>query len=237
MSSLKLGGDYSRPTQTQSAKICPNLHWGGGGKRGGVPDQLNPKCHYLSSHLHWGRRGGVPDQLNPKCHNLSNICIWGVGVVQTNSTQSVKICPNLHWREGWCSRPTQPKVPRSVQICIFGGGGGEGGSGVQTHPTQSAKICPNLHWGGGGRGWWFRPTFLKYLSGGTQRILNQKFWKPSLLLHHRESLTYYVWRLTRQTLSQKSILRPIIERFFFVRCLSSVHYYHHPFCPDRKNTL
>ena len=38
----------------------------------------------------------------------------------------------------WWSRPTQPKVPRSVQICNFRGGG---------------------------RGWWSRPTFLKYLSG------------------------------------------------------------------------
>ena len=42
-----------------------------------------------------------------------------VDLVLTNLTHSAKICPNLHW--GW-SRPTQNKVPRSVQICILGGG-------------------------------------------------------------------------------------------------------------------
>ena len=150
MSSLKLGGDYSRPTQTQSAKICPNLHLGGEGKRGGVPDQLNPKCHDLSNHLHWGwggcsrptqpkvsqsvqhlhlGGGGGPDKLNPKCQDLSKSTLEG-GVVQTNSTQSAKICPNLHFWWWWWG----------------------GGSGVQTHSTQSAKICPNLHLGGGGKG-------------------------------------------------------------------------------------
>ena len=125
------------------------------------------------------------------------------------------------------SRPTQPKVPRSVQICIWGGGGPdqlnpkcqdlsksaflgerERGGGpdqlnpkcqdlsksafsvlgegvvVQTDSTQSAKICPNLHGGGGGGGW-FRLTFLKYLSGGTQGILNQKFWQLECVVHHR----------------------------------------------------
>ena len=98
----------------------------------------------------------------------------GVLVVQTNSTQNTKICPNLHFQG---RGPTQPKVPRSVKICIFRGGcwGGECGgldqlnlkcqdlsksafSGggrevvVQTNSTQSAKICRNLHWGGVGGG-------------------------------------------------------------------------------------
>ena len=115
------GGVYLvQINSTQSSKICPNLHWFGG------PDQLNLKCQDLSKSAFWG---------------------WGVGVgvvdlVQTNSTQSAKICPNLHW--GW-SRPTQNKVPRSVQICIFGGGVYL----VQINSTQSSKICPNLHWFGG----------------------------------------------------------------------------------------
>ena len=181
-------GDYSRPTQTQTAKICPNLHLGGGRRGRGVVFQTNstqsvmicpiiciggggcsrptqPKVSQSVQHLHLGDGGG-PDQLNPKCQDLSKSALEGGVVFETNSTQSAKICPNLHfwWWWWWW-----------------------GGSGVQTHSTQSAKICPNLHLGegGGGRGWWFRPTFLKYLSGATQRILNQKFWKPSLLLHHR----------------------------------------------------
>ena len=57
--------------------------------------------------------------------------IRGEGGVQTNTIQSAKICPNLHW-------------------------GGGGGVVVQTKSTQSAKICPNLHLDGGGGGVWFR---------------------------------------------------------------------------------
>ena len=74
-----------------------------------------------------------------------------------------------------------PKVPRSVQICIWGLGGWRvGGCVVQTKSTQSAKICPNLNFRreGEGRGSWFRPTFLKYLSGGTQGILSTNFAMP-----------------------------------------------------------
>ena len=182
--------------------------------------------------------GGSPDQLNPNCQDLSKSAFsgWGAGgcgvlvvVVQTNSTQSAKICPNLLFRGGgevvvqttstqsakiclnlhfqggggwWWSRPTQSKVPRSA---FRGGGGvdpdplnpkcqdlskstwGGGGGGCGSRPTQpkvprSVQICI---FGGGGRGWWFRPTFLKYLSGGTQGILNQKFWQLECVVHHR----------------------------------------------------
>ena len=52
---------------------------------------------------------------------------------------------------------------------IFIGGGGYSG------PTQ-------IQSGGGGI---LDTTFLKYLSGGTQGILLQNFWKPILLLHRR----------------------------------------------------
>ena len=52
------GGEGSIPTQTQSAKICPNLHWGGGG--GGGPDQLKPKVPRSVQICIWGR--GCPDQ-------------------------------------------------------------------------------------------------------------------------------------------------------------------------------
>ena len=67
-----------------------------------------------------GGRGSGPDQLNPKCQDLSKAPLFGGG--------------------RWWSRPTQPKVPRSVQICIG--------------------------WGGGG----FRLTFLKYLSGALKEF-------------------------------------------------------------------
>ena len=48
--------------------------------------------------------------------------------------------------------------------------------------TQSPKSWPNFHFRGGGG--IVDTTFLKYLSGGTQGM-HQKFYQPSLLLHHR----------------------------------------------------
>ena len=92
-----------------------------------------------------GGGGGCPDQLNPKCQDLSKSAFGGGGgVVQTNSTQSAKICPNLRGGGGY-SRSTQPKVPRSVQI--FGGGG--------VVPDQLSPKCQDLsksEFGGGGGG-------------------------------------------------------------------------------------
>ena len=90
-------------------------------------------------------------------------------------------------------------------VCV---GGGEGGSGpdqlkpkchnlskagllwvggwVGVGPDQLNPKCQDLSksafWGGGGG---FRLTFLKYLSGGTQGILNQKFWQLVCVVHDR----------------------------------------------------
>ena len=52
-------------------------------------------------------------------------------------------------------------------------------------PSQipSPKSWPNFHFGVGGGT--LDTTFLKYLSGGTQGILHQKFSQPSLLLHRK----------------------------------------------------
>ena len=61
-------------------------------------------------------------------------------------------CFGVGW--GFWSRPTQPKVPRSVQICI----GGEGlGWSRPTQPKvpRSVQICI---FRGAGEGWWSRPT-------------------------------------------------------------------------------
>ena len=72
----------------------------------------------------------------------------GGGVVQTNSTQSAKICPNLHF-QGEGRGVVQTNSTQSAKICpnLHSGGG------IQTNSTQSAKICPNLHfWVGGGEG-------------------------------------------------------------------------------------
>ena len=158
---------WSRPTQPKvpRSKICPNLHFRGGvgGKgEGWCPDQLNPKCQDLSKSAFWGggrKRGGMVSRpTQPKVPRSVQICIfWGGGVVQTNSSQSSKICPNLHFPrgEGGWSRPTKPKVPRSVQIWGGGGGGPDqlnlhlGGGVVQTKVPRSVKICMG---GGGGVG-------------------------------------------------------------------------------------
>ena len=78
------------------------------------------------------------------------------------------------------------KVPRSDQIFIFRGGGGipdqlkhrwprsaqifmGGGGYSSTTEPQSAKIFPKFSFSGGR---YSGPTFLKYLSGGTQGIFN-----------------------------------------------------------------
>ena len=62
----------------------------------------------ISLHIHPGPTqkpltgGGGPDQPNPKWQDLSKSA-WGGrrgGVAQTNSTQSAKIFPNLHFQEG-----------------------------------------------------------------------------------------------------------------------------------------
>ena len=55
---------------TQSAKMCPNLHFQGEGEgAGGGSEQLNLKCQDLSksAFLGVGGGGGGPDHLNPKC--------------------------------------------------------------------------------------------------------------------------------------------------------------------------
>ena len=80
----------------------------------------------------------------------------GGRVLQTNSNSKCQDLPEFSFGgRDECGEGTSDqlklKVPRSAQICILGGGG----------------------WGGVGG--YSRPTFLKYLSGGTQGILNQKF--------------------------------------------------------------
>ena len=158
------GGGVIQANSTQSAKICPNLHFGGwcgpdklkprvprsvqicmwGGGGGGVLIQTNStQSAKICPNLHFGRGWCDPDQLNPKCQDLCKSAFRGMVWSRQTETKSAKICPNLHG--GWLSRPNQPKVPRSVQIYIWGGGGGS-----PTNSTQSAKICPNLHFG---RGW------------------------------------------------------------------------------------
>ena len=102
---------------------------------------------------------------------------------------------------GCWSRPTQPKVPRSVQICIFGGG-----VMVQTNipkileylvsqivshtllvwrlPTQpkvprSVQICIFGGGGGGEGGVMVQTNIPKILEWGTQGILSTNFAMPS----------------------------------------------------------
>ena len=118
-------------------------------------------------------------------------------MVQTNSTRSAKICPNLHfWRGGGDGpRPTQPKVPRSVQICIGGGDDGpdqlnpkcqdlsksaflgEGDGPDKLNPKCQDLSKSALFWGGGG--------VVVQRVGAVSEILNQKFWQLECVVHHR----------------------------------------------------
>ena len=62
---------------------------------------------------------------------------------------------------------SNPKCPQSDQVFIFvlGGGGTPDQLKLQVPSPEQNFIFGHS-----------RPTFLKYLSGGTQGILNQKFW-------------------------------------------------------------
>ena len=53
---------------------------GGGGQRGGIQNNSNPKCQDLSK-LSFGSGGGGGNS-NPKCQDLfkfSFVCVWGGG--------------------------------------------------------------------------------------------------------------------------------------------------------------
>ena len=159
---------WSRPNQTQIAKICPNLHFQRG--RGVQPNSnlqnlqiciffqtnLNPKCLDLSKSAFMGVGG--PGQLKPKVPRSVQICIYGgsgegegeVVVVQTNSNPKCQDLSKSAFLGVGGGGPGQlkPKLPRSVQICIFGFSGGRWWWSRPTQ-TQIAKICPNMYLGGG----------------------------------------------------------------------------------------
>ena len=104
---------------TQSAKICPNLHFFDGRGSGCWSRPTKPTSAKICPNLHFQGEWGGLDQLNPKCQNLSKSAfLRGEGM-----PRSVQIFIFRGGVGGWWSRPTQPKVPRSVQICMGGGGG------------------------------------------------------------------------------------------------------------------
>ena len=83
---------------------------------------------------------------------------------------------SLHIPFATVPRPTQPKVPRSIQMCIFGVGGVLGAGGVQTN------IPEILEWGHSRN---FKPRFLANgMCSASQivsyilrvwRLINEKF--------------------------------------------------------------
>ena len=79
------------PTKTQSAKICPNLHFA---RVGGWSRPTQKKCQDLPK-FSWG--GGTPDQL--KVPRSAQIFMGGRGggIPDQHQTQSAKICLNFHF--------------------------------------------------------------------------------------------------------------------------------------------
>ena len=113
---------------------------------------LNPELG-INRQTRWYLRGiqklvstyELQENSNPKCQDLPKFPFFGVGgYSRPTQIKSAKMWPNFLFL-GWEGTPDQlkSKVPRCGQIFIFGGGGG-----------------------------YSRPTFLKYLSEGTQGILN-----------------------------------------------------------------
>ena len=106
----------------RSAKISIFSVHGGSGVGGCSGKSKYSKCQDLSKISIRGE-GCSGKSKYSKCQDLSKISIWGRGgVLKSQNTQSAKICPNFNLGEG-CSEKSKPKVARSVQISIFGGGG------------------------------------------------------------------------------------------------------------------
>ena len=80
---------------------------------------------------------------------------WVSGVGEGGSLKSKPKVPrsvqiSIFRGGGWCSGKSKPKVPRSVQISILGGGGGLEKQNPKCQDLQSAKICPNFNFRKGG---------------------------------------------------------------------------------------
>ena len=103
-------------------------------------------------------------------------------------TQSAKICLNFNF-QGWGSGVFWDVKTLSAKICLNFNfrGWGVGVVVFWEVKTQSAKICLNFNFQGGGC------SQTKTQNRGVLENLVKNFWKPSLLVHHRWSLTYYVY--------------------------------------------
>ena len=100
-------GGYSRPTQIQSAKICPNFHFGVGWWAYSRATQI--QSDNICSNCNFWRgdngKGCTPDQLKSKVPRSGQIFIggwgWWGGVLQTNIPEILK------WGH---SRNFEPKI-------------------------------------------------------------------------------------------------------------------------------
>ena len=106
-------GFWSRPTQPKVPRSVQICIWGEGGWS--RPTQPKVPRSVQICIFRGQERGGGPDQLNPKCRDLSKSAFSVVGegvVVQTDSTQSTKICPNPHfwWGEGVVVQTNIPEI-------------------------------------------------------------------------------------------------------------------------------
>ena len=152
-----------------------------------------------------GKRVVLQTNSNPKSQDLPKLSFLEGGCTPDSNSKCQDL-PKLSFLEGVYSR-LKLKVPRSAQIIIFGGGVLQTNSKCQDLPkfsflegegvlqTNSNSKCQDLPkysflwgWGGGGgggSGLYSRLTFLKYLSGDTQGILNQNFWQLECVVHHK----------------------------------------------------
>ena len=142
-----LGGGYSETEKSQSAKICLNFHFRGGG--GVFWNWKVTKCQDLPKFQFSG--GGYSETEKSQSAKIClNFNFRGGGYSETEKSQSAKICLNFNFRGGrGILKLKSHKVPRSASISIFGGGGYS-----ETEKSQSAKICLNFHFRGGGGVFW-----------------------------------------------------------------------------------
>ena len=85
---------------------------------------------------------------NPKCQDLPKIQLGG-GVLESQNTQSAKICLNFNLGEG---AVLESQNTKSAKIYLNFHFGWWGDGVLESQNTQSAKICLNFNWGGGSSG-------------------------------------------------------------------------------------
>ena len=112
---------------------------------------------------------------NPKCQDLPKIQFFrGGSVLESQNTQSAKICLNFHFQGGGCSGNSKYSKCQDLPTFQLGGGGV-----LESQNPKCQDLSKLQFLGGGGH------SGTKSQNRGVLENLLKNFWKLSLLVHHR----------------------------------------------------